>query len=395
MGAIKFFSDDLDVRGKKILLRLDLNVPIIDGNIRDTTRIDLILPILKTLIKKKAKIIIISHLGRPIGKKDQNLSLIPVYKFLKKKISSSMYFYTGEINKDTKEKFSYLNDGEIILLENIRFNKGEQSDGDEFAETLSSLGNVYINEAFSCSHRKEASMQIGKYVKEKYAGPLFKKEIESINYILENKLRPTSCIIGGSKISSKIKVIKNLIKKVDNIIIVGAMANNFLDYEKIKIGKSLIEKNVNPIIKQIFQLADKNKCKIFIPNDYQVSESPNGSARYADKNTIGKDDMILDIGKKTLKTINKLIDESKTLMWNGPAGYFENKEFAYGTFEIAKKISDNTKNDNLISIVGGGDTISAVNNIKEKLSFSHLSTAGGAFLELLEGKDLPGLKVLK
>ena len=201
MGAIKFFSDDLDVRGKKILLRLDLNVPIIDGNIRDTTRIDLILPILKTLIKKKAKIIIISHLGRPIGKKDQNLSLIPVYKFLKKKISSSMYFYTGEINKDTKEKFSYLNDGEIILLENIRFNKGEQSDDDEFAETLSSLGNVYINEAFSCSHRKEASMQIGKYVKEKYAGPLLKKEIESINYILENKLRPTSCIIGGSKIS--------------------------------------------------------------------------------------------------------------------------------------------------------------------------------------------------
>ena len=396
MVKIKFFSENLKVQNKTVILRLDLNVPLIEKKIQDESRILTSLPFLNDLIKKKAKIILISHLGRPKGVKNSDLSLAPIYKFLKKNLRTNVYFFMGDINNETKNKFSYLKEGEIILLENIRFFEGENNDEDSFAKVLASLGDIYINDAFSCSHRKQASVhKITRYINESYAGPLLKKEIEAINSVVQNKNEPVTCIIGGSKISTKINIITNLIKKVNNIIIVGAMANNFLTFNGFKVGKSLLENNSSQIIDKIYSEAKKYNCNIIIPNDCRVSKDFEGAGKIAEINSIAEDEIILDIGPKTLKNIENVIDQSNTVLWNGPAGYFENKNFSIGTIAIAKKISESTTQKSLLSILGGGDTISAINKSKEKYTFSHLSTAGGAFLEFLEGKDLPGLNVLK
>ena len=396
MGKIKYFSENLNVQNKTIILRLDLNVPLNEKKIQDKSRILTSLPFLKDLIKKKAKIIIISHLGRPKGVKNSELSLAPIYKFLKEQLETNVYFFIGDINEETRIKFAYLKEGEIILLENIRFFKEESENEDNFAKKLASLGDIYINDAFSCSHRKQASVhKITKYIKDSYAGPLLKKEVAAINKIIENKKEPVTCIIGGSKISTKINVITNLIKNVNNIIIVGAMANNFLTFKGFKVGKSLVEKNSKKIIDGIYAEAKKHNCNIFIPEDCNVSTNFEGSRKTKKQNSVDEDEIILDIGPETIKKIESIIDQSNTVLWNGPAGYFENKNFSTGTTAIAKKISENTDKKSLISILGGGDTISAINKSSDKFSFTHLSTAGGAFLEFLEGKDLPGLNVLK
>ena len=396
MSKIKYYSDTLDIQSKTIILRLDLNVPLKDKKIQDFTRITLALPFIKDLIKKKAKIIIISHLGRPKGSKVSELSLIPVYKFLKEQLKSNLFFFMGNIDEEIKSKCSYLKEGEIILLENIRFSKGESENDDVLAKKLASLGDIYINDAFSCSHREQASIhKITKYIQESYAGPLLKKEVEAINLVIKNKKEPVTCIIGGSKISTKINVISNLIKNVNNIVIVGAMANNFLAFKGFKIGKSSLEENSNKIINEIYAKAQQNNCNIIIPEDCNVSTSFEGAGTAKTKDDINNNEIILDIGPKTIKNIEKIIDQSNTVLWNGPAGYFENQNFIAGTLAIANKISKNTSNKSLVSILGGGDTIAAINKSNEKFTFTHLSTAGGAFLEFLEGKDLPGLNVLK
>jgi phosphoglycerate kinase len=396
MQGIKYFPQDLNIEGKRVIVRVDLNVPLKDKKIQDSSRIEQVLPFLKNLIKRKSKIILISHLGRPKGVKDSALSLLPIYKYLKEKLNTNMYFYTGEINDDVKTKSSYLKDGEVLLIENIRFFKEETENDEQFSKKLGELGEIYINDAFSCSHRKQSSIcSITKFVKEIYAGPLLKKEIVAIDSVIKNKKDPVTCIIGGSKVSTKIGVIFNLLKSISNIIIVGAMANNFLAYRKYEIGKSLRETNSEEVVKKILEEADVNECKIVIPEDCLVSKSFEGTAVSKDVKFVEKDDIILDVGSKTIKIIEEIIDNSNTIMWNGPAGYFERENFALGTNAIAQKISENTKNKSLISVLGGGDTVSAINKSGLKLSFTHLSTAGGAFLEYLEGKDLPGLSVLK
>ena len=396
MSGIKYFPQDLNLENKTIILRVDLNVPIIEKEIQDFTRILSTLPFLKELIKKKSKIILLSHLGRPKGLKNLSLSLLPIYKYLKKKLNTNMYFYAGAINNELKTKCSYLKSGEIILIENIRFFKEETDNEENFSKNLGKLGDIYINDAFSSSHRKQASIHgITRFIKKVYAGPLLKKEVSAIDLVVKNKKEPVTCIIGGSKISSKISVISNLIKSSKNMIIVGAMANSFLVYNDCEIGKSLREDNTSEVIKTILHEAKKYKCNVVIPEDCLVSKSFEGLAVAKNVNSIKKDDIILDIGPMTLKTIEKVIDSSSTVMWNGPAGYFENKNFALGTNFIAQKISENTSKKSLVSVVGGGDTVSAINKSGLKLSFTHLSTAGGAFLEYLEGKDLPGLNVLK
>ena len=396
MDNINFFSENSDVKSRRIILRLDLNVPIKEKRIQDETRISLCLPFIRNLILKGAKVIIISHLGRPKGKSVPELSLSPIYKYLKQKLDTNVYFFMGDIDDSIKDKFSYQKDGEVILFENIRFFRGEEDNDEKFSKKLAALCDIYINDAFSCSHRKQASIhKITNFVKKSFAGPLLKRELEAINLVIKNKKKPVTCIIGGSKISSKINVINNLIKEVDNLIIVGAMANNFLALNGFEIGKSLVEENTNEIIKRIYNEAKINNCEITIPQDCKVSVEMSGKAENKNLNQIKKDEMILDIGSKTIDEIYNKIENSGTILWNGPAGYIENENFKHGTISIAKKISDNTKNKSLISILGGGDTLSAINNSKEKLSFTHLSTAGGAFLEYLEGKDLPGLSVLK
>ena len=396
MDKINFFPDDLNVRNKKVILRLDLNVPVKDKVIKDYTRIDLCLPFIKRLIEKKAKIIIISHLGRPKEKQDPTLSLMPIYKYLKKTIQTKVYFFMGKFDDEVKDKFSHLKEGEVILIENIRYFKEETEDDDSFSKKLGSLGDIYVNDAFSCSHRKQASIhKITKYINISFAGPLFKKEIDAINLVIKNKKEPVTCIIGGSKISTKINVITNLLEKVNNLIIVGAMANNFLAYKNFKVGKSLVENNTKGIIKKIYSKAVENNCEIMIPEDCMVGTSFEGEGKNKDLDKIQENEIILDIGYNTIISIKKKIEQSNTVLWNGPAGYFENENFANGTRSIAKTISKNTLERSLISVLGGGDTLAAISKSRDELSFSHLSTAGGAFLEYLEGKDLPGLSVLK
>jgi len=394
MGEINFFPDDLEIKDQKIILRLDLNVPIKDKVIKDDTRITLCLPFINRLIEKKAKIIIISHLGRPRGINVPDLSLIPVYKYLKDVLKTNVYFFRGIFDGETKEKFSHLKGGEVILIENIRFFKEETEDNQDFSKKLGELGDIYINNAFSCSHRKQASVHsITKFVKRSYAGPLLKKEITAINLVIKNKKEPVTCIIGGSKISTKINVITNLLKKVNNIVIVGAMANNFFVHKNLKVGKSLIEKNTKDIITNIYKKAEENDCEVLIPVDCMVGTDFEGTGKNKNLDQVKENEIILDIGFNTIKNIQKKISESNTVLWNGPAGYFENDNFSTGTMSIAEIISKNTLEKSLISVLGGGDTLAAINKSKDKLTFSHLSTAGGAFLEYLEGKDLPGISV--
>ncbi len=396
MDKINFFPSNLEIKNQKIILRLDLNVPIKNKMILDDTRIVLCLPFIKQLIEKKAKIIIISHLGRPKGIKDPDLSLMPIYKYLKKTLQTNVYFFTGNIDNEISQKFSHLNQGEVILIENIRYFEEETNNDENFSKKLASLGDIYINDAFSCSHRKQSSIHnITKFLDRCFAGPLLKKEIDAINLVIKNKKEPVTCIIGGSKISTKINVLSNLIREVNSLIIVGAMANNFFLYKNLNIGKSLVETDTKEIIKKIYEKAKKNNCEIVIPEDCIVSTSFDGEGKNKNLDQIENSEMILDIGVNTIKKIKDIIDHSSTVLWNGPAGYFENKNFLKGTISIAETISKNTSKKNLISVIGGGDTLAAINKNKNKLSFSHLSTAGGAFLEYLEGKDLPGLSVLK
>jgi phosphoglycerate kinase len=396
MGEINFFPDDLEIKDQKIILRLDLNVPIKDKVIKDDTRITLCLPFINRLIEKKAKIIIISHLGRPKGNNIPELSLIPIYKYLKGVLKTNMFFFRGALDSETNEKFSHLKGGEVILLENIRFFREETEDDQSFSKKLADLGDIYINDAFSCSHRKQASVHsITKFVKKSYAGPLLKKEISAINLVIKNKKEPVTCIIGGSKISTKINVITNLIKKVNNLVIVGAMANNFFLHKNFRVGKSLVEENTKSIVEDIYKKAKNNNCEILIPEDCMVGIDFDGTGENKNIEEIKDNEIILDIGKNTIKNIKKKIDQSNTVLWNGPAGYFENDSFSKGTMSIAENISENTIKRSLISVLGGGDTLAAINKSKNKLSFSHLSTAGGAFLEYLEGKDLPGISILK
>ena len=394
MSNLKIFSEKLNISNKRIIVRLDLNVPINNFKIEDNTRIKIIEPFINKLIEKKAKIILISHLGRPKGKIVKEMSLKPIFDYLQKNLIGKISFYQGEIDNDAVNASKNLMPGEVLLMENIRFFKEEENDDENFAKNLSKLGDFYINEAFSCSHRKQASLhKITKYI-DSYGGPLLEKEIQSINLILKNKKEPVTSIIGGSKVSTKINVLLNLIQNVNNLIIVGAMANNFLKFKGFNMGLSLLEKGTEKIIEDIYTSAGKNNCNIIIPLDCIVSNNLNGSPKLKSINEITSEDMVLDIGKKTVDLINKTVENSKTVFWNGPAGYFENKDFSSGTIAIAKKIGENSQSKSLISIVGGGDTLAAIKNTDYQKLFTHLSTAGGAFLESLEGKQLPGVKVL-
>ncbi len=395
MSDLKIFSSDISVNGKRVIVRSDFNVPINNSKIDDDTRIKVIEPFVNRLIENKAKVILLSHLGRPKGKVVSELSLKPIFNYLEKKLNGKIYFYQEKIDSKAVNASNKLKPGEVLLFENIRFFKEEESDEETFAKNLSRLGDIYINEAFSCSHRKQASIhKITRFI-DSYGGPLLEKEIQSINLIIKNKKKPVTCIIGGSKVSTKINILSSLSKKADNLVIVGAMANNFLKFKGINVGKSLIEEGSENIVKNINTLAAKNKCNIIIPIDWNTSSNVNGDPVYKSLKDMGSEDMILDIGKSTIDLISKTIDNSNTVFWNGPAGYYENKNFSTGTLSIANKIAENTKSKSLISIVGGGDTVAAIKNTGLENVFTHLSTAGGAFLESLEGKELPGIKVLK
>ncbi len=382
------------LKDKKILLRLDLNVPLENGKIIDTTRIDKILPTLKFLIKQNSKIIILSHVGRPKGKFVNELTLNPICEDLSKKLSQNVKLITKNINNINNKDLFKNNDEKIIMLENIRFYLEEENNDPEFAKHLASLADIYVNEAFSCSHRSHASIhQISNFLPS-YSGLQLDLEVSALKKITSEIKRPITCIIGGSKISTKINVIKNLICKFDNIVIVGGMANNVIKYMGYNIGKSLQEENSDLIIKEIFSLSKKENCKLVYPEDIVVGKDLNGTPQIKELNEISSDEIILDIGPKTINIINNIIDESNTIFWNGPAGYFENPSFANGSIKIAENIIKNNKSNKIYSVAGGGDTVSLLNSLNAVDNFNFVSTAGGAFLEYLEGKELPGIKAL-
>jgi phosphoglycerate kinase len=391
MRSIKL---ETNLENKKILLRLDLNVPLNNGKITDTTRIDKILPTLKFLIKQKAKIIIVSHVGRPKGKVKNELSLKPICKDLENKLNKSVKLITKNINEINNKDLFNDNEDKIIMLENIRFYFEEEINDHKFAKHLASLGDIYVNDAFSCSHRAHASINEISNFLPSYSGLQLDLEINALTKITSEIKKPITCIIGGSKISTKINIIKNLIPKFDNIVIVGGMANNFIKYKGHYIGKSLQEKNSDLIIEEILLLSEKENCRIMYPIDVVVAKDIEGAPKIKELDKILSDEMILDIGPKTIEIIKNLIDESNTILWNGPAGYFENPNFANGSIKIAEKIIQKNKSNKIYSVVGGGDTVSLLNNLNAINNFNFVSTAGGAFLEYLEGKELPGIKAL-
>ncbi len=392
---MKYIKNLENLNKKIVLLRLDLNVPLKNGEILDQTRIDKILPILSFLIKKKSKILVVSHIGRPKGKVDKDLSLKPVCENLEKKLNQRISLIQDDI-LDLKKENLFINSNEqIIFLENIRFYDEEEKNDCNFSKNLSRLADIFVNDAFSCSHRAHASISKITEFLPSYAGIQLEKEINALTKITTEIKKPISCIIGGSKISTKVGIIKNLIPKFDNIIIVGGMANNILNYKGHPIGKSIKEINIERLVEEIFKTAKNYSCKILYPEDVVVGKSMSGNGEIKLLKNIKKDDFILDIGPKTINRIKDIIENSKTILWNGPAGYFENPSFALGSIEIAKKIVEKNKNDGFYSVAGGGDTIAVINQINALKNFNFVSTAGGAFLEFLEGKELPGIKALK
>ncbi len=392
---MKSIKDEQNLSDKKILLRLDLNVPLNNGKITDTTRIDKILPTLKFLMEQNSKIIILSHVGRPNGKVVKELSLQPVCKYLETKLNKSTKLIKKNIYEINNQDLFKNIETRIVMLENIRFYNLEEKNDDKFAHSLANLADIYVNDAFSCSHRAHASISKITNFLPSYCGLQLELEVDALKKITSNIKKPITCIVGGSKISTKINIIKNLITKFDNLIIVGGMANNIIKYVGHNIGVSIYEKNTDPIVKEIFTLSKKENCKIFYPEDVVVSKDLNGSPKIKKLNKILSDEMILDIGESTIKKIENLIEESKTIFWNGPAGYFENPNFAIGSIRIAKKIVEKNRANTIYSVVGGGDTVSLLNKLKSVNSFNFVSTAGGAFLEYLEGKQLPGITALK
>ncbi len=387
-------NKNLELKGKKVLLRVDLNVPMKNGAITETSRIEKIIPTINLLLEKQAKIIIISHIGRPKGKVVAGMSLKPISEKLSFLLKKEVLFNEETITENTISEINKISNGSIIMLENIRFNEGEESNDNEFSKRISDLGDIYINDAFSCSHRSHASVEgITKYIPS-YFGLQIAEEINALKKITSEIEKPVTLIIGGSKISTKIKIINNLIKKFNNIIIVGGMGNAMLKHTGSNIGKSICEYDCGPLIKEILENSKKYNCEVTFPIDAIVSKSLNGEGKEKNINEIDDNDMILDIGSKTISSIKTIINNSKTILWNGPAGYFENPNFQNGTKKILELISQKAKNDKIFSVAGGGETVAAINKFEKFDSFNFVSTAGGAFLEYLEGKTLPAIKAL-
>ena len=391
---MKYIKDQENLKEKIILLRLDLNVPIKNGIITDETRIIKILPVINFLLRKKSKILIISHVGRPKGKINNNLSLKPICENLEKKIDQKINLVKEDIFKIKKETLFKNSKDQIIFLENIRFYEEEEKNDVDFSKRLAKLADIFVNDAFSCSHRAHASVSKITEFLPSFAGLQLKTEINALKKVTTEIKKPVTCIIGGAKISTKIGLIKNLIPKFDNIVIVGAMANNILNYKGNPIGKSFKEDNYKSVVDDIFKTAKSHSCLISYPEDVAVGKTIDDKAIIKKINEVSNDDLILDIGPKTIKKIKNIIERSKTILWNGPAGYFENPSFANGCYEIAKKIIEKNKKNLIYSIAGGGDTIAVLNQMNAVNDFNFVSTAGGAFLEYLEGKELPGIKAL-
>ena len=389
--------DDLDVAGKRVLLRADLNVPVKDGKVTDATRIERLAPTIETLIARRAKTVVMSHFGRPKGV-DPSQSLRPLVGPLSQAIGGKTVQFANDcVGPEAKKVVDALKPGEVALLENLRFHPEEEKNDPGFAKQLAALGDVYIDDAFSASHRAHASIEALAHLLPNAAGKLMQAELEALGAALEHPQTPVMALVGGSKVSTKLDLLKFIITKVDRLAIGGAMANTFLFAQGRGVGRSLCEKEMADTARDILKAAQVRGCEMILPDDAVTADKLEAGVmtRTVGVDAIPSDAMMLDIGPDSVKRIEAALSECKTLVWNGPVGAFETKPFDRATVALAKKIAELTEGKKLLSVAGGGDTVAALAaaGVEDKLTY--ISTAGGAFLEWLEGKELPGVAALQ
>eukprot|EP00873_Tetraselmis_striata_P001774 jgi/Tetstr1/422038/TSEL_012902.t1 len=390
--------DDLDqIAGKRALVRVDLNVPMDGNRVTDTTRIDRILPTLRELSQKGARTVLLAHFGRPKGKPVLEMSLAPVAAALTERLGTPVAFAADCVGEAARVAVDALSDGDVLLLENTRFHAGEEANDDGFADELAALGDLYVNDAFSAAHRAHASTEGLARRLPAYAGRTMQAELEALEKALTTPKRPVMAVVGGAKVSSKIDLLANLVKKVDTLVIGGGMANTFLAAQGKDVGKSLCEHDLADTARAILDEAKTAGCKILLPTDAVVArEFKAGAANETvSVNAVPADAMILDVGPDTVAAVKAAIDAAATLVWNGPLGAFEIEPFDTATVTAARYAAARTSNGPLITVAGGGDTVAALNHAGAADDFSYVSTAGGAFLEWMEGKTLPGVLALK
>jgi phosphoglycerate kinase len=388
--------DDLAVKGKRVLVRADLNVPMADGKITDTTRIERQVPTIRELAERGARVIVLSHFDRPKGKVVPSMSLRPLIAPMTRKIGYPVAFADDCAGATAKAAVAKLKDGEILLLENTRFHPGEEKNDPEMARQLAALGDLYVNDAFSAAHRAHASTEGVAHLLPNAAGRSMQAELTHLDKALSNPARPVMAVVGGAKVSTKIDLLTNLVAKVETLVIGGAMANTFLAAEGIRIGKSLHEPDHLQTARKVMHQAKESGAAILLPSDVVVARefkinAPHRTVKVSD---IAPDEMVLDVGPDSIAAFKNRLATTKTLVWNGPFGAFETKPFDAGTVAAARAVAAATKAGNLLSVAGGGDTVAALAHAGVEADFTYVSTAGGAFLEWLEGKELPGVVAL-
>ena len=386
----------LDVRGKRVLVRADLNVPVKDGRVTDATRLERLVPGLADLAARGARVIVLSHFGRPKGGPDKENSLAPVAAILGKLLGKPVVLAPDCIGAAAVSTVDRMQSGDMVVLENTRFHAGEEKNDLAFSAELAKLGDLYVNDAFSAAHRAHASTAGLAALLPAYAGPLLMEEIGALRAALENPTRPTAAVVGGAKVSTKIPVLTNLMAKVDKLIIGGGMANTFLQAQGHNVGKSLAEPEFHDLARKIMAAAKAKGCEIVLPVDGVVATAfaAGAPSRVVDVASVPDDAMILDVGPQSVGHLIGVLAGCRTLLWNGPLGAFEIEPFGEGTFALAREAARLTKAGRLVSVAGGGDTVAALNAAGVTDDFTYVSTAGGAFLEWLEGRELPGIVAL-
>jgi phosphoglycerate kinase len=389
--------DDTDVRGKRVLLRADLNVPVKDGRVTDATRIERLAPTIEALIEKGAKVIVMSHFGRPNGRPDPTLSLRPLVAPLSEAIGGRHVAFAADcIGEEARRVVADLRPGQVALLENLRFHQGEEANSPDFARALAELGDVYVDDAFSAAHRAHASIAALAHLLPAAAGKLMEAELNALSVALETPSRPVMALVGGAKVSTKLDLLRFVIGKVDLLAIGGAMANTLLFAEGTQVGRSLCERDMADSARQLLALARECGCRVILPEDAIVAAelAPETAHRAVPIGAVPADMMILDIGPATVDRIATVLEEARTLVWNGPLGAFETPPFDQATIAVAKTAAALTRAGRLLSVAGGGDTVAALAAAGVTDGLSYVSTAGGAFLEWLEGRELPGVEAL-
>ncbi len=388
--------DDLDVKGKRVLVRADLNVPMKDGVVTDALRIERQAPTIRQLTERGAKVIVLSHFDRPKGKVVPSMSLKPVAEPLSKAIGRAVTFADDCVGDVAKAAIAKLKDGDVVLLENTRFHAGEEKNDPAFVKQIAELGDLFVNDAFSAAHRAHATTEGVAHHLPAAAGRSMEQELTHLDKALGDPQRPVMAVVGGAKVSTKIALLENLVKRVETLVIGGAMANTFLAAQGIEVGKSLVERDHIETALKVLHLANEAGAAVLLPVDAVVAQEFKAHAKQktVEVHHVGKDDMILDVGAKSIEAFQNRLLNTRTLVWNGPFGAFETPPFDKGTVAAAKLVAEATKAGNLLSVAGGGDTVAALNHAGVADEFSYVSTAGGAFLEWLEGQELPGVAAL-